>query len=154
MAKEYPKAKWNGWELEFFPLPFRPPIPSIYVLIFVWKENKALLSYIPGRGWCIPSGKVKTGEDSKQAAFREVYEETGAKIAELQIMGSYKLTKNEVVQWADVYAAKVAKLDAIPKESEARCRNFYSMDEIPRVYFAWSSLFEILFRESLEKVKN
>lgn len=154
MVRRYPKAKWNGWELEFFPAPLHPPIPVSYVLVFLWKENKTLLSYIPERGWCIPGGKVRTDEDSRHAAIREAYEETGAKIADVQFMGSYKLSKNGEIRWADIYTSKITELDEIPEGSEATDRGFYAMEEIPHVYFAWNSLFEILFRESSEKLNK
>ncbi|HWP30449.1 MAG TPA: NUDIX domain-containing protein [Fimbriimonadales bacterium] len=153
MVRKYPKAKWEEWEVEFFPAPFRPPTPASYVLVFLWKGDKTLLSYIPERGWCIPGGKVKTNEDSRDAAIREAYEETGAKIADIQFMGSYKLSKNGEVRWADVYTSKITELDEIPEGSEATNRGFYSLEEIPHVYFAWNPLFEILFLESFEKLK-
>jgi len=154
MSTEYPKAKWGDWELEYFRAPFRPPVPATYVLVFLWRDNRTLLIRMPERGWCIPGGKVERGEDSRRAAIREVHEETGAKIADIRLMGSYKLSKNDEVRWTDVFTARIAEFDEIHEQSEATEKGFYSMEEIPRVYFTWNPLFEILFRESLEQLET
>jgi 8-oxo-dGTP diphosphatase len=58
-----------------------PDSPQIAVGAVVFRENRVLLvkrSQPPGRGlWAIPGGRLELGETLKEAAQREVREETG-----------------------------------------------------------------------------
>jgi len=59
----------------------RPVQPTLAVGAIVFKENKVLLvkrGRAPSKGlWAIPGGSVKLGETIKNAAEREIIEETG-----------------------------------------------------------------------------
>lgn len=61
-----------------------PNSPQSAVGAIVIRENRVLLvkrSNLPGKGlWAIPGGRVKLGETLKEAARREVKEETGVTI--------------------------------------------------------------------------
>lgn len=58
------------------------PVPAVGAVVF--KNNRVLLvkrGKAPAKGeWAIPGGSVILGETLKQAAEREVYEETGIRI--------------------------------------------------------------------------
>jgi 8-oxo-dGTP diphosphatase len=62
-----------------------PEGPQTAVGAIVFREDKVLLvkrSNLPGKGlWAIPGGRVELGETMKQAARREVKEETGVVIS-------------------------------------------------------------------------
>jgi len=64
--------------------PFDPAGPQPAVGAVVFRDDKILLvkrANPPGRGlWAIPGGRVQLGETLKQAAKREVREETGISI--------------------------------------------------------------------------
>ncbi|MFM1652597.1 NUDIX hydrolase [Brevibacillus sp. B_LB10_24] len=50
-------------------------------------ENKLLLVKAHGRGWEFPGGYVETGEPIKEAAIREVKEESGIEIELTRLCG-------------------------------------------------------------------
>ncbi len=58
-----------------------PNSPQVAVGALVFRENRVLLvkrNQPPGKGfWAIPGGRLKLGETLKEAAEREVMEETG-----------------------------------------------------------------------------
>ncbi|GER91348.1 DNA mismatch repair protein MutT [Dictyobacter vulcani] len=54
------------------------------------EDNKILLIKGPRRGWEMPGGQVEEGESLKDAARREVKEETGIDIEVLQFCGIYQ----------------------------------------------------------------
>ena len=62
-----------------------PPAPRVAVGAVVFRNKRVLLvrrGKAPARGqWAIPGGSVNLGESLQQAAQREVYEETGIRIA-------------------------------------------------------------------------
>ncbi|MBI5965552.1 MAG: NUDIX domain-containing protein [Chloroflexi bacterium] len=60
------------------------------------QDNKVWLvrhTYIPG--WFLPGGGLKRGETLEKAARREAFEETGAELGEVTLMGVY----TSFVQW-------------------------------------------------------
>ena len=75
--------------------------------------------------WEIPGGHVEPGETALQAAYRELYEETGAVDADLSVVGCYRLTDHGLLCFA-----QVRQMGPIPAYSEiAECRLF---DRIPK----------------------
>ena len=62
-----------------------PPAPRVAVGAVVFKDERVLLvrrGQAPARGqWAIPGGGVNLGESLKEAAEREILEETGIRIA-------------------------------------------------------------------------
>lgn len=55
--------------------------------------------HLPRRGlWSLPGGYVENGETLERAALREVFEETGARLAEINLFGFYEIPQmGEVV---------------------------------------------------------
>ena len=75
----------------------RPIILGVKVMLI--RDNQVLLvrhTYQPG--WFIPGGGVKRGETLEESARREAWEELGAKLGEVKLMGMYsnvRTYKNE-----------------------------------------------------------
>lgn len=83
------------------------------------KDGKALMikrAYEPWKNhWSIPAGYMEVGEDPKDAAVRELQEETGVEVGkdDLEIIDAVDLTHpdgKEVV--VIVYRAEIGKMDA------------------------------------------
>ncbi|MBP1934614.1 8-oxo-dGTP diphosphatase [Ammoniphilus resinae] len=80
------------------------------------------------RGWELPGGKVEAGETIYQAAIREVWEETGAKIAELEHVGEYRVRAKSQEQFCKaIMFAKVLRLDKRPEGFETTDSSLFTI---------------------------
>lgn len=73
-------------------------------------DGKWVLTKHKHRGLEFPGGNVEPGETARQAAYREVMEETGAIIDQLTYIGQYKVAGKARNVVKNVYAAHVQKL--------------------------------------------
>lgn len=64
------------------------------------------------RGFEFPGGKVEKGESPQEAARREVYEETGGVVSDLQYVGQYKVEGKSGTIIKNVYFAHIGKVIA------------------------------------------
>lgn len=62
-----------------------------HVLIILQKNNQFVLTRHCIRGLEFPGGKVEPNEPPQQAAIREVLEETGCTVKEIQEIGQYRI---------------------------------------------------------------
>ncbi|MBO2536113.1 RNA deprotection pyrophosphohydrolase [Rummeliibacillus suwonensis] len=83
----YTDLNGNGCELSFKKNAFS--IEPQHVLVLAKYNGKWLLTNHPKRGYEFPGGKVEQGETLEEAAAREVYEETGAKIENIEWLATY-----------------------------------------------------------------
>ena len=74
-----------SFEKESFPAPCR------HVLVICKFSGEWVLTKHKERGLEFPGGKAEPGESLQQAAIREVYEETGAVLAELEWFAEYRV---------------------------------------------------------------
>lgn len=99
-------------ELSFKPGTF--PIESRHVLVICKFNDKWVLTKHSIRGLEFPGGKVEPGESLKQAAKREVYEETGAVIRNPEWFAEYTVFSEETF-CKTVFLAEVERLEKIEK---------------------------------------
>jgi len=76
-----------------------PEHPQVAVGAIVIRERRVLLvkrSQPPGEGlWAIPGGRVKLGETLKEAAEREIMEETGVTIEAREPVYTFEVINND-----------------------------------------------------------
>lgn len=87
-------------------------IESRHVLVIAKFNGKWLLTEHKERGLEFPGGKAEAGESLAEAAKREVYEETGAVIDELEWFAEY-LVHSEPPFSKTVFTGTVAAVDEI-----------------------------------------
>ncbi len=88
-----------------------------YVVIQAEYDGKWILVRHKDREtWEIPGGHIEVGEIPKDAASRELYEETGAKNFTLKLLCIYSARhlKNNTISYGQLYYSKVTELDNLP----------------------------------------
>ncbi len=89
-------------------------------------------TYLPG--WFLPGGGLKRGETLEQAARREAYEETGAQLGSVSLMGAY----TNFVQWKTdhsiVFICRDFSITGKPDGEIAEARAF-PLNELPEDVF-------------------
>ncbi len=82
-----------------------------HVWVICRYQDQWLLTSHKNRGMEFPGGKVEHGESAEQGAIREVKEETGGHVSQLQYIGQYKVDGREKVIIKNVYFAIIDKLE-------------------------------------------
>lgn len=88
-------------------------LESRHVLVICQYNGKWVLTRHSARGLEFPGGKVEAGESLLGAAKREVYEETGAHVKELEWFAEYVVNSPKPF-CKTVFAGAVEKVDKIP----------------------------------------
>lgn len=124
-------------------LPPREMIATALVLAF--ESDRLLQTHLVARGWDIVGGHIEPGESPEEAARREAYEEAGARLRELHLLGyqqlrllgpqpaSYRYTYPESYQV--FYWARIEALDEFTPTAEARERALFAPDEARNLPF-------------------
>ena len=125
--------------------------PTPAVLVFPFYGDKIVLAEIPGRGWCIPSGRREPGETNEAAARREAFEEAGLTLGRMICLGHFVLTdtKTGAVRHAPTFIADVQGLAEIPKGSESTGRLLANTEDIAGLYYAWDALLAAVFENAV-----
>jgi 8-oxo-dGTP diphosphatase len=92
---------------------------SCSALIFAFFQRKLLFTHHRKRGWELPGGKRLENEMIIQTALRELYEETGAEVSAIEVIGQYSIYTNGVREIVKtVFIANVSKIHDLPNCDE------------------------------------
>lgn len=118
-------------------LPPREMISTALVLAF--DKDRLLQTNLVARGWDIVGGHIEPGESPEEAARREAYEEAGARLKELHVLGyqrlrllgprpaSYRYSYPDSYQ--AFYWAQIEALDEFIPTAEAQERALFAPDD-------------------------
>ncbi|MFG6148206.1 RNA deprotection pyrophosphohydrolase [Halobacillus sp. B23F22_1] len=98
----------NQVKLSFEDHPFSTAPKHVWVICRF--KNQWLLTKHKDRGLEFPGGKVEKGEGAKDAAVREVKEETGAEVENLHYIGQYYVAGKGGTIVKNVYYASISEL--------------------------------------------
>ena len=108
---------------------FRPVRVGVRALMIqdgkVWLVRQ---TYMPG--WFMPGGGVKRGETLDAAARREAWEETGAELGTLQLLGAYSSFADWKTDHNIVFLCREFKFAGKPDAEIAELRAF-PLDALP-----------------------
>ena len=68
--------------------------------------------------WEIAGGHIEAGEEPHEAASRELIEETGARVFDIECIATYSVTIRKSTGWGRLYLAYVHEVGPIPDDSE------------------------------------
>lgn len=108
---------------------FRPIRVGVRVMML--NGDQVLLvrqTYLPG--WFMPGGGLKRGETLEQAARREAYEETGARLGKLELVGAYTSFEDFKTDHNIVFLCRDFTLNG-KSDSEIAEMRFFELDHLP-----------------------
>lgn len=124
-------------------LPPREQISTALVLAF--DGDQLLQTHLVARGWDIVGGHIEPGESPEEAARREAYEEAGARLKELHVLGYQRLRllgpRPDAYRYAYpesyqlFYWAQIETLDEFVPTAEARGRALFAPDDARELPF-------------------
>lgn len=96
----------NTVQLSFDDHPFSRTPKHVWVICC--HNNQWLLTHHLRRGFEFPGGKVEEGETPEEAAVREVREETGGVVSDLEYIGQYKVLGKDKIIIKNIYFASIS----------------------------------------------
>jgi ADP-ribose pyrophosphatase YjhB (NUDIX family) len=115
--------------------------PKVAVVVVVIQDAKFLLvkrAVDPGKGyWAFPAGFVDAGEDPREAARREILEETGLEIRITRLLDVFPRNSDDGGT-ADIIIAYAAHITggALHADDDAEAVGWFTTLDLPELVFA------------------
>ena len=119
----------------------RPAVTADCVVIAKEKEPKVLLiqrGNEPFKGcWAFPGGFMNMDETTEQCAVRELEEETGLKVSDIQQIGAYsKVDRDPRGRTVTVaYLAVIDKTEPVKGSDDAAKAQWFPFSDLPKLAF-------------------
>lgn len=134
----------NKVKLSFDDHPFSKSPKHVWVIC---KYNGSwLLTKHKERGLEFPGGKVEKGEQAREAAIREVMEETGGKVKDIDYIGQYLVFGKSDTVIKNVYYATIDKL--IQQETYYETEGPVLLDNLP-VNVKFNDLYSFIMKDGV-----
>ncbi len=139
-----------------------PPEQCSTAFGFVFQGNEILLTRLRNRDWDIPGGFIDPGETPAQAAIREVWEETYARVEIVDLIGIQEVEclgpKPENYRWpypisVQVYfRCKLLELRPFETNNESIERRFFAPEAARRVPTMTNH--DLIYEEGLRRARQ
>ena len=139
-------------------LPPRELVTTALAVAFA--GDRLLMTNLRSRGWDIPGGHVELGEQPEESVRREVYEEAGARLGSMRLLGYQRLRllgpqpAGYRYPYPDCYQAfywaQVTSLETFLPTAETQGRALFSPLEARTL--SWVQLNQELYEAALELV--
>ncbi|HUG23084.1 NAD(+) diphosphatase, partial [Piscinibacter sp.] len=130
------------------------PRLSPAMMALVWRGEELLLArsptYAPGVFSAL-AGFVETGESLEECVVREVAEEVGVQVKNLQYYGSQSWPFPHSLMVA--YTAEWAGGDIVPQQSEIEAAHWFAIDALPAIPPRFS-IAGHLIRDTVARLRN
>jgi 8-oxo-dGTP diphosphatase len=135
---------------------------SVTSFVLAFSGNNFLQTHLVKRGWDLVGGHIEPGESPEEAVRREAYEETGARLEALHLLGYQHLqllgprpTGHRYPypeSYQIFYWAKIAALDNFSANQETHGRGLFSPTEAEQL--PWVQAYRELYLAALSAVDN
>jgi 8-oxo-dGTP diphosphatase len=139
--------------------PKRDLIVAVFVYAFL--GDQILFTKDPNRGWEPPGGHLEKNEDLENGLKREVYEETCAKLKNIQIIGYFRIILSESKpmildypfpeSYILLYTGHVDSLDPFVAEYETKNRKLFPPEEAIELLWIkrYRAIYDLAFKEMI-----
>lgn len=120
------------------------------VVVLAFKGDRLLLNENKKWGWALPAGHIEKNETIEEAACREVYEETQAKLGRMGALGywHYRILGPKPAGYKYPYPdsymvyfwAQIEKLDPFQEDEETSDRRLLSLSDLRDMPDAFSQI--------------
>lgn len=160
--REFPTTSWGSESLiRFEATEYLPPAELTCIAGgFVFHEDKLVLANVPGRGWEMIGGRVDVGEDPEETFRREAFEQVGAELAEVKMIGVIRIEHQGPeppncpypypVGYGVQFIGIVEHLHPFSGSENSLGRSLISKDGVKHHYFQWDEYAEAVFNYAFE----